>query len=229
MFLSFAWLRLFLRSRVALFVLLTLLVLVWLPLSAPALQFEATKIRQAAVSRFGARAGTAVDRWMANLESARGLSERRQLDAVNDFWNMNVMAGEDIHIWGQLDYWATPVETLGKAAGDCEDFVIGKYFSLLHLGVPNEKLRLIYVRAQVGGQSIAHMVLGYYPTPQSEPLLLDNLSGSIRPASQRTDLTPVFSFNSQGVYVGNTQKGSVDSISRWRGLLEKMRKEGFAP
>ena len=83
--------------------LVTLLVLVWLPLSAPALQFEVSKIRQTAVSRFGARAGTAVDRWLANLESARGLSERRQLDAVNDFWNMNVMAGEDIHIWGQLD------------------------------------------------------------------------------------------------------------------------------
>jgi len=227
--LPLAWLRLFLRSRIALFVLVALLVLVWLPLSAPALQFEVSKIRQTAVSRFGARAGAAVDRWMANLESARGVSERRQLDAVNDFWNMNVMAGEDINIWGQLDYWATPIETLGKAAGDCEDFVIGKYFSLLHLGVPNEKLRLIYVRAQVGGQSIAHMVLGYYPTPQAEPLLLDNLSGSIRPASQRPDLTPVFSFNSQGVYVGNAQKGSVDSISRWRGLLEKMRKEGFVP
>ena len=52
---------------------------------------------------------------------------------------------------------------------------------------------------------------------------------TIRPASQRPDLTPVFSFNSQGVYVGNAQKGSVDSISRWRGLLEKMRKEGFVP
>ncbi|WP_059318068.1 transglutaminase-like cysteine peptidase [Alcaligenes sp. CHO6] len=209
--------------------LVTLLVGVWLPLSVPALQFEASKIRQTAVARFGARAGTAIDQWMANLESARGLSERRQLDVVNDFWNMTAMAGEDIHIWGQLDYWATPVETLGKGAADCEDFVIGKYFSLLHLGVPNEKLRLIYVRAQVGGQSIAHMVLGYYPTPQSEPLLLDNLSGSIRPASQRPDLTPVFSFNSQGVYVGNAQKGSVDSISRWRGLLDKMRKEGFVP
>lgn len=229
MFLSFAWLRLFLRSRVALLVLVTLLVGVWLPLSVPALQFEASKIRQTAVARFGARAGTAIDQWMANLESAWGLSERRQLDVVNDFWNMTAMAGEDIHIWGQLDYWATPVETLGKGAADCEDFVIGKYFSLLHLGVPNEKLRLIYVRAQVGGQSIAHMVLGYYPTPQSEPLLLDNLSGSIRPASQRPDLTPVFSFNSQGVYVGNAQKGSVDSISRWRGLLDKMRKEGFVP
>ena len=67
MLLSLAWLRLFLRSRIALFVLVALLVVVWLPLSAPALQFEVSKIRQTAVSRFGARAGTAVDRWMANL------------------------------------------------------------------------------------------------------------------------------------------------------------------
>ena len=113
--------------------------------------------------------------------------------------------------------------------GDCEDYVIGKYFSLIHAGMPSEKLRLIYVRAQVGGRSIAHMVLGYYSQPNAEPLLLDNLTSSIRPASQRPDLTPVFSFNSQGVYVAGAAPASVDSIGNWRGLLMKMRNEGFRP
>ena len=95
--------------------------------------------------------------------------------------------------------------------------------------MPAEKLRFIYVRAQVAGSSIAHMVLGYYATPNAEPLLLDNLTGLIRPASRRPDLTPVFSFNSQGVYVGGAPPRSVESLGRWRDLLEKMRKEGFTP
>src|SRR5690606_26911116 len=98
-------------------------------------------------------------------------------------------------IWRQADYWATPLETLAKRAGDCEDFVIAKYFSLINIGVAPEKLRLIYVRARVGGmgssQSIAHMVLGYYATPHADPLVLDNLVGTIAPASQRRDLSPV--------------------------------------
>lgn len=73
------------------------------------------------------------------------------------------------------------------------------------------------------------MVLGYYAQPDAEPLILDNLTGLIRPASQRPDLTPVFSFNSEGVYVAGHSTRSVDSISRWRNLLEKMRREGVHP
>src|SRR5690606_11410510 len=112
---------------------------------------------------------------------------------------------------------------------DCEDFVIGKYFSLVHLGVPPDRLRLIYVRAQVDGKSIAHMVLGYYSSPEADPLILDNLRDSILPAGQRRDLTPVFSFNADGVYVAGAARGPVDRISRWRGLMLRMRQEGFLP
>src|SRR5690606_2038655 len=132
-------------------------------------------------------------------------------------------------VWRRDDYWATPLEALGRGRGDCEDFVIGKYFSLVHLGVPPDRLRLIYVRAKVDGQSIAHMVLGYYTSPDADPLILDNLRDSIQPAGQRRDLTPVFSFNADGVYVAGSARSSVDRISRWKGLLLRMQQEGFTP
>src|SRR5690606_7170500 len=170
-----------------------------------------------------------VQNWLALQAHLGGVDDQQLLKTINNFWNVNVFAGEDIHIWGRKDYWATPLETLGRRAGDCEDYVIGKYFSLIHAGVSSHKLRLIYVRAQVGGRSIAHMVLGYYSSPDAEPLLLDNLTNVIRPASQRPDLTPVFSFNSEGVYVAGKAQSSVESIGNWRGLLEKMRSEGFRP
>ena len=196
---------------------------------ASALDVNEQKVKQTAQRKYGAKGVQNVDKWLTTMADLQGKPEEQQLKEINRFWNRVALAGEDINIWGAEDYWATPLETLGRAAADCEDYVIGKYFSLIHLGVPADKLRLIYVRARVGGASIAHMVLGYYPSPNAEPLLLDNLIGIIRPASQRPDLTPVFSFNSKGVYVSGRAPSSVDRISRWRGLLDKMRSEGFKP
>lgn len=218
----------------------TLLVVVWLlawllPISVrSALEFDAAKLQQTMQNRYGARGIQALRDWLRVLQEQANQPAERQLQAVNSFWNMAVAGSEDSIIWGEADYWATPLESLGKRTGDCEDFVIGKYFSLLRLGVPVEKLRLIYVRARLGGpgspQSIAHMVLGFYETPTSEPLVLDNLVGDILPANQRSDLTPVFSFNGKGVYVaGASQTAPVERISRWRGLLMRMQQEGFMP
>lgn len=200
---------------------------------ADALQFDPARIEQQAVSRYGQQGGQAVGRWVNMLSSVAGQPVSAQLRQVNDFWNTHARGGEDRQIWGQEDYWATPLETLGKGWADCEDYVIGKYFSLVHAGVDPNKLRMVYVRARIGGmgssQSIAHMVLGYYETPTSEPLILDNLVGSIVPAGQRRDLQPVFSFNAHGVYVGSKASGPVERITRWQGLLSRMQQEGFRP
>lgn len=195
-----------------------------------ALQFDRNAVVEYAERKYGGRSAARLNQWFALLDRGAALPDpRAKLASVNDFWNMNIQEGTDQAIWKQEDYWATPLETLVRGMADCEDFVIGKYFSLVHLGVAPDKLRLIYVRAQVGGQSIAHMVLGYYETPQSEPLILDNLSHAIRPASQRRDLTPVFSFNADKVYVAGGSSSGVERITRWQTLLSRMRQEGFQP
>ncbi|MFA5489664.1 MAG: transglutaminase-like cysteine peptidase [Candidimonas sp.] len=200
---------------------------------AHALRFNESAARAHALARYGAQGERTVQAWLAMLDAQRGQELARQLRNVNDFWNRTVVASEDKAIWELEDFWATPLETLGKRLGDCEDFVIGKYFSLVMSGVPPDKLRLIYVRARIGGwadeQGIAHMVLGYYETPHSDPLVLDNLVDSIMPAGQRKDLIPVFSFNAQGIYVGGARSAPVEQITRWRRLLLRMRQEGFMP
>ena len=74
------------------------------------------------------------------------------------------------------------------------------------------------------------MVLGYYANPTDEPVVLDNLITTIRPASARTDLSPVFSFNNEGLWVSGAAQSSADPtarLSRWRDVLERMRQEGF--
>ena len=149
---------------------------------------------------------------------------------VNESLNRAVTWQEDQKIWGQIDYWATPFETISKKAGDCEDFAIIKYFSLINLGIPVNQLRLVYVKAKNGNGTsstdLAHMVLAFYPSPDSEPLILDNMLSDIRPASRRPDLVPVFSFNSEGVYNGVASSGEqsgVERLSKWQDLLQKAK------
>ncbi|MCB1962750.1 MAG: transglutaminase-like cysteine peptidase [Rhodocyclaceae bacterium] len=192
------------------------------------------KVEATARVRYDAAVVDRVRDWRAVLVDLQGATETEQLTQTNRYFNRRLQFLDDTVVWRNKDYWATPLESLAKRAGDCEDFVIAKYISLRLLGVPDEKLRLIYVRARMGGEhsslSQAHMVLGYFPTPTAEPLVLDNLIGDIRAASQRPDLYPVFSFNSSGLWVRGASTASASSterLSRWRDLVARLRAEGF--
>ena len=186
--------------------------------------------------RWGTSPVSRFNGWRALIAVGAPAQDQERLKRTNDFFNRQIQFGEDATIWSQPDYWATPTETLGKGAGDCEDFAIAKYYTLKEMGVASDKLRLIYVRAKTGtdaqAPTQAHMVLAYYPQPEAEPLVLDNLIGDIRPASRRPDLVPVFSFNSEGVFTGVSAKDSnpaagVGRLSRWEDLLKRAHAEGF--
>ncbi|KII32978.1 periplasmic protein [Pseudomonas fluorescens] len=170
-----------------------------------------------------------IDDWQRLLSTQKQIGELEQLNVVNRFFNSQVRYVEDQDLWRQVDYWETPIEALWKGAGDCEDYAIAKYFSLRHLGVSSDKLRITYVKAL--RQNRAHMVLTYYPTPDAIPLVLDSLVDTIKPANQRTDLLPVYSFNAEGMWLpgakGNQRVGDTKRLSRWQDVLKKMQAEGF--
>jgi predicted transglutaminase-like cysteine proteinase len=210
----------------------TLQLLALLFSSSNALEIDIGQLERTAVTRFGPRAASVVADWLRLMQQHAGAAEGDKLTLVNRFWNQRVREAEDLAVWGQVDYWATPLESLARGAGDCEDFVIGKYFSLIRMGVDGAKLRFIYVRAKLNDgapNGIAHMVLGYYATPSAVPLVLDSLNKEILPANRRPDLTPVFSFNAEGVYVAGAATTPVDRVSRWQDLLARMQQEGFRP
>lgn len=156
-------------------------------------------------------------------------SIRQQLIEVNRFYNQ-FQYREDIDQWGKKDYWATPEEFLGTMQGDCEDFVISKYFTLRRLGVPDESLFLTYVKHLE--RNVAHMVLSYFATPYSNPLILDNYNPAIVEGRQRKDLLPVYSFNIHSLFLNNASAGMGKSLptdkiknSKWKKLLANIRKE----
>jgi predicted transglutaminase-like cysteine proteinase len=205
--------------------------LAWQP--STALDYPA--MAETVAQRWGAAGTNRMKNWQGMLQE--GLrpdsSELERLALVNTFVNKNIRFGTDLEVWEHEDYWATPLETVGRGSGDCEDFAIAKYFSLLALGVPEPKLRFVYVRAlQQQGQTLRvepHMVLAYYKSPGAEPLVLDNLASIIATASQRSDLTPVFSFNQEGYFNGvlRTALKKGTRLSRWEDLLLRAANEGF--
>lgn len=166
--------------------------------------------------------------WKKLLAQIQDADDRTKLLRVNLFFNLHTAFVDDLIVWQQPDYWATLLETLKRGAGDCEDFAIAKYATLRRLGIADEQLRLIYVRAgsgPSGDAARAHMVLGYYPTADAEPQILDNLTNEIRDASRRSDLSPIFSFNGAGLWVqGTTMRASdpTSRLSRWRDVLQRM-------
>lgn len=196
--------------------------------------FRLEHVLQLVQQRYGGNAVEVTKEWNDILTLFHGESEQKKLKDVNEYFNRKIHFDTDWHVWGVEDYWATPIEALMKGAGDCEDYAIAKYFSLKLLGVPVAKLRMTYVKARLGGPDStltqAHMVLTYYSTPDAEPLVLDNLVSEIRPASRRTDLIPIFSFNSEGIWAAGTdapQPGGGSRLSKWTDVIEKMKSEGF--
>ncbi|MES2300373.1 MAG: transglutaminase-like cysteine peptidase [Pseudomonadota bacterium] len=187
--------------------------------------WESTKrlnTMSAAVRQFKVSAGP--DFKQAIKASIDAKFEMPTLRSVNSFYNTLPYLSDSAH-WNVEDYWATPVEFVASFGGDCEDYSIAKYMTLKELGVPIERMRITYVRAVRLG--VTHMVLAYYPTPDAEPWILDNLDGEIKRASARTDLVPVYSFNDDDLWMasGVARKGGASNVRLWRDLLEKMAQE----
>lgn len=86
-------------------------------------------------------------------------------------------------------------------------------------------MNLAYVKALTYNQ--AHMVLTYYQTPGSVPLVLDNINGQILPASKRPDLLHVYSFNGDKLWLSKmgrrtTLVGTSDRLKPWVKLQSRI-------
>jgi predicted transglutaminase-like cysteine proteinase len=189
--------------------------------------FELTpKMLEHAEQKYGAPARARLERWHALIHANQDKTVQEKLELVNDFFNELTFVDDSIH-WNKVDYWATPIEMMETGGGDCEDFSIAKFFTLLTLGVDESHLRLTYVKAL--GLNQAHMVLTYFSSPGVEPLVLDNLISAIKPAYLRNDLLPVYSFNGDGLWLAKRRKmsgqmvGGSGSLELWQDLLQRIK------
>ena len=185
------------------------------------------RVLQSAEVKYGPNARRRLVAWVNLITTNKNKSEAEKLKLANGFIN-RVPYMSDKENWGKNKYWATPVEMLASNGGDAEDYAIGKYFTLLALGVSMEHLHIAYVKAINRPPSEqAHMVLTYYSSPDSMPLVLDNFDPEIRSASERNDLLPVYTFNGDGLWLAKERSSgnSDDNVNMWNEMNARMGKE----
>lgn len=194
-----------------------------LSLHVVAFEIDAQIIKQVS-EKFGDKAASRLRFWQKTVLDAKNNTEAEQLEIVNRFFNQVRFLSDQEH-WQREDYWATPLELLATNGGDCEDYSIAKYFTLRELGIPDDKLKITYVKAVQLNQ--AHMILAYYDFPGAEPLILDNLVDEILPASERPDLVPVYSFNGEGLWLSKLSSqegkrlGNANKLDSWKDLMTR--------
>lgn len=168
-----------------------------------------------------------IEDWKSLLRSKKARSVNSLLKQVNDFFNQLEYIPES-SLQGSADVWLTPYEFLAEGGGDCEDFAIAKYFTLVAMGIKSTQLRITYVA--ISPDNSPHMVLAYYSDPNADPLILDNLTQTILPASRRDDLVPVYGFNVEEVWLNERVNkarpyGKPSDLSKWRALIERIQLE----
>lgn len=183
---------------------------------------------------FGQPGADSVLRWQRMLEDLSLLSNLEKVERINDFFTQTLDYGMDKSVYGKNDYWASLGETLAISQGDCEDFAIAKYVSLRLAGISDANLRLMYVKAKTvnakDSMFESHIVLAYYLEKDSEPYILDSLISDVKPVSQRTDLKLIYSFNKEGLWLGEQQKyysNSTERLSSWNHVLARIEQQGI--
>jgi len=160
------------------------------------------------------------------IKSFKNDSEFMQLTKVNIYLNHKLKYQSDIILNNKSDYWATPKEFLTVGSGDCEDYAIIKYFTLLKLGFEKDKLFITLVYDTYSKRD--HMVLSYFEDANKPPLILDSLSYEVLNLSKRADLKVNAFINTNGVYrlsKTNKLRKTKQISNKFKELLKRVRKE----
>jgi predicted transglutaminase-like cysteine proteinase len=150
----------------------------------------------------------AVARWDAFIEQTRKLPKDQQIEVVNEWVNAHPYV-EDWANWGLPDYWETPREFLTRG-GDCEDFAITKYYSLIRLGFSAEDMKIVVVKDEK--QQMFHAVLSVQRIG-AQTVVLDNQVAQVVPMAVASYYRPIYSLNGTGWWM-ETQPQFAGSLVR---------------
>jgi predicted transglutaminase-like cysteine proteinase len=136
----------------------------------------------------------AARRFLAIAALAHAQPGRARLGVANRAINLAVRPMSDLVQYGVDDRWATPLETLARGAGDCEDYAIAKYAVLRAAGVDEDDLRLIVVRDTK--QREDHAVVA--ARLEGRWLVLDNRRMRMLELNEIPDYVPLFALGADG-------------------------------
>lgn len=132
-----------------------------------------------------------------------------KLSLVNRFVNKSISYAEDRTIYGQIDKWSLPHETLTLGAGDCEDLAILKMGMLSKLGVPKRAMSIIVL--QDTSRDLYHAVLAVQT--KIGTFILDNVSSTVRKDVEIANYRPLFSIGSSRNHVFGYKRGESPKVA----------------
>ncbi|MCP4394127.1 MAG: hypothetical protein GY804_07705 [Alphaproteobacteria bacterium] len=128
-------------------------------------------------------------KWHEFLKSIKTAPPTEQLTRINEFANQNIYTSDNVN-WGVEDYWESPGEFL-RRYGDCEDYAITKYMSLIELGWDTNKMRVVVLEDT--NLNLIHVVLAVHIDDKIK--ILDNQHNMVVDDTRIKHYRPIFSVN----------------------------------
>ncbi len=124
----------------------------------------------------------------------KGQSKLNQLSLANRFYNQQPYKTDD-EVYGVPDHWATVGEFLANG-GDCEDYALAKYRTLIRAGFPESELRIVLLNDTITHNTHAVLAARVGQTTY----IMDNQAAWLRPETSVTYYHPIYSLNGSGIW-----------------------------
>jgi predicted transglutaminase-like cysteine proteinase len=100
-------------------------------------------------------ASPAALQFLAIVDTAKARDGRARLGEINRAINLAIRPMADLEQYGEIDVWSSPLATLSRGAGDCEDYAIAKFIALQRAGISADDLRIVIMRDTIRGEEHA--------------------------------------------------------------------------
>ena len=93
--------------------------------------------------------------FLAIVDAARLREGRARLGEINRAINLAIRPMSDLAQHGQIDVWTSPLATLARGGGDCEDYAIAKFVALRRAGIAPDDIRIVVMHDTIHGEDHA--------------------------------------------------------------------------
>ena len=129
------------------------------------------------------------------VDAARTREGRARLGEINRAVNLSIRATSDLAQHGQIDVWSTPLATLERGSGDCEDYAIAKFVALRRAGLAPDDLRIVIMHDTIRGEDHAVAAVRL----DGRWLMLDNRRMAMVADADVRNFRPTFVIGQHGV------------------------------
>jgi predicted transglutaminase-like cysteine proteinase len=124
-----------------------------------------------------------------------GRNGRARVGVLNRAVDLAISLVSDERQWGVPDHWSDRLETLHSNSGDCEDYAIVKYATLLAAGVSKDTVKIVVLRNRLPNENHAVVAVRV----DSQWLILDNRTLTLVRDMDVRRAIPEFVLDDQGV------------------------------